>query len=151
MRKDENIDDVDRRILGALLEDSRISLKELAQRAGLSAPSASDRVQRLQDRGVIRGFTVEIDPRSLGYQLQAIVRVRPLPGKLTAVQKLIEESPVFCECDKVTGDDCFIVRLWVRSVEELDTILTRIGDKAETSTSVVKSQPVRRRPPPLLQ
>jgi Lrp/AsnC family leucine-responsive transcriptional regulator len=143
------IDDLDRRIIAILVDDARISLKALSQRVGLSSPSVSERVKRLEETGVIRSFAADIDPRALGYELQAIVRIRPLPGKLHVVQKLIEEIGEFSECDKVTGDDCFIGRLHVRSIERLDEILDRIADKAETNTAVVKSQPIRRRPPPL--
>ncbi|MEI5678419.1 MULTISPECIES: Lrp/AsnC family transcriptional regulator [unclassified Mesorhizobium] len=143
------LDDIDRRLLEILIKDARISLKELAAQVGLSSPSVSERVRRLEERGVIRGFTVEIDPKALGYQLQAIVRIRPLPGKLHIVQKLIEDMPEFGECDKVTGDDCFVARLYIRSIDRLDGILDRIADKAETSTAIVKSKPIERRPPPL--
>lgn len=143
------IDELDRNIIDILVGDARISLKELAQRVNLSSPSVSERLRRLEERGVIRAFTVDIDPHALGYQLQAIVRIRPLPGKLHAVQQLIEEIPEFSECDKVTGDDCFIGRLHLRSIEQLDQILDRIADKAETSSAIVKSQPVKRRLPPL--
>ena len=143
------LDDMDQRILEILIRDSRISLKELAQEVGLSSPSVSERLKRLEERRVIRAFTVDIDPETLGYTLQAIVRIRPMPGKLHIVQKLIENIPEFCECDKVTGDDCFVARLFVRSIEQLDQILDRIADKAETSTAIVKAQPILRRPPPL--
>lgn len=143
------LDDMDQRILEILIHDSRISLKELAQEVGLSSPSVSERLKRLEERRVIRAFTVDIDPETLGYTLQAIVRIRPMPGKLHIVQKLIENIPEFCECDKVTGDDCYIARLFVRSIEQLDEILDRIADKAETNTAIVKSQPILRRPPPL--
>jgi Lrp/AsnC family transcriptional regulator, leucine-responsive regulatory protein len=142
------LDDVDRRIIAILIDDARISLKELAQRVELSSPSVSERLQRLGERGVIRSFTVDIDPLALGYTLQAIVRIRPLPGKLNVVQRLIEDIPEFSECDKVTGDDCFIGRLHLRSIAHLDQILDRITDKAETSTAIVKTQPIRRRLPP---
>ena len=144
------LDDLDRRIVMILAEDARISLKELAQRVNLSSPSTSERLRRLEERGVIRAFTVDIDPEALGYALQAIVRIRPLPGKLHAVQQLIEDIPQFSECDKVTGDDCFIARLHIRSIDELDQILDRITDKAETNTAIVKAQPVKRRLPPLV-
>ena len=144
------LDIVDRHILEALLRDSRMSLKELGHQVGLSSPSISERLRRLQERGVIRAFTVEIDPQALGYQLQAIVRIRPLPGKLHIIRKLIEEIPEFCECDKVTGDDCFVARLFARSIEQLDEIVDRIANEAETNTAIVKSQPIRRRPPPFV-
>jgi Lrp/AsnC family transcriptional regulator, leucine-responsive regulatory protein len=142
------LDELDRRMIEILVGDARISLKELARRVDLSSPSVSERLRRLEERGVIRSFTVDIDPNAIGYALQAIVRIRPLPGKLHLVQKLIEGIPEFSECDKVTGDDCFIGRLHVRSIEHLDQILDRITDKAETNTAIVKSQPVRRRLPP---
>jgi len=143
------LDELDRRILEILVDDARISLKELAARIKLSSPSTSERLRRLEERGAIRAFTVDVDPRALGYELQAIVRIRPMPGKLAAVQKLIGEIREFSECDKVTGDDCFIGRLHLRSIEHLDRILDKITDKAETSTAIVKSQPVKRRLPPL--
>ncbi|NKI68607.1 winged helix-turn-helix transcriptional regulator [Collimonas pratensis] len=142
------INNMDQRILEILQGDARISLKDLAAQVGLSSPSVSERLQRLEERGVIRAFTIDIDPQALGYQLQAIVRIRPLPGKLQAVQKLIEQTPEFCECDKVTGEDCFIARLFVRSIAQLDQIIDRIADKAETNTAIVKAQPIKRRPPP---
>ena len=143
------LDELDRKLLDILIKDSRTSLKDLAQQVGLSSPSVSERLRRLEERGVIRAFTIEIDPEALGFPLQAIVRVRPLPGKLHIVQQLIEEIPEFGECDKVTGDDCFVARLYVRSMGELDKLLDRIADKAETSTAIIKAQPIRRRPPPL--
>lgn len=143
------LDDVDRRLVEALAANARISLKELAAVAGLSSPSTSERLKRLEDRGIIRAFTIDLSPEALGYTLQAMVRIRPLPGKLHIVQRLITEIPEVVECDKVTGEDCYIVRLHVRTIGQLDKILDRIADKAETNTSIVKSQPVRRRLPPL--
>ncbi|RDJ15804.1 AsnC family transcriptional regulator [Rhizobium grahamii] len=149
MPNDNLIDAVDQKILQALAENARISLKELAQVAGLSSPSAAERLRRLEERGIIAAFTIDIDAVALGYPLQAIVRVRPLPGQLHVVQRIIQDTPQFVECDKVTGDDCFIARLVVSSMAELDAILDKVAEKAETSTSMVKASPVKRRLPPL--
>lgn len=142
------MDAIDQAILTQLHQDARTSLKELAERVGLSSPSVSERLRRLEERGVVRAFTVDIEPRALGYQLQAIVHIRPLPGQLAAVERLIRDTPEFCECDKVTGDDCFVARVYVRTIEQLDSVLDRIADKAQTSTAIVKAQTIRRRPPP---
>nr|WP_040673871.1 Lrp/AsnC family transcriptional regulator [Rhizobium grahamii] len=149
MPNDNLVDAVDQKILQALAENARISLKELAQAAGLSSPSAAERLRRLEERGIIAAFTIDIDAAALGYPLQAIVRVRPLPGQLHVVQRIIQDTPQFVECDKVTGDDCFIARLVVSSMAELDAILDKVAEKAETSTSMVKASPVKRRLPPL--
>jgi len=98
---------------------------------------------------VLTHYTVDIDPKHFGYLLQAIVRIRPLPGKLQEVERQIQAIPEFTECDKVTGDDCFIARLHVRTMEHLDTLLDRLNTYAETNTAIVKKTPVKRRLPPL--
>ena len=143
------MDELDRQILDLLVVNSRTSLKDLGKATNLSSPSVADRIRRLEEKGVIRAFTVDIDPEALGYSLQAIVRVRPLPGMLHIVERLIQETPEFIDCEKVTGDDCFIAKLCFRSMGQLDAILDRISEKAETNTAIVKATPVRRRLPPL--
>ena len=142
-------DDIDQLLISALMEDSRRSLKALAQISGLSSPSVAERLRKLEERGVLAGYTVEVDPKAFGYQFQAIVHIRPLPGQLQVVERKIQEIPEFTECDKVTGDDCFIARLCVRSMDQLDTLLDRINVHAETSTAIVKKTPVKRRLPPM--
>ncbi|SED33603.1 Lrp/AsnC family transcriptional regulator, leucine-responsive regulatory protein [Burkholderia sp. WP9] len=136
------LDETDRALLAALAEDARQPVSELARLVGLSAPSTAERVRRLEAQGVIERFTVHIDPRALGYTLQAIVRVKPLPGQLHLVEEVIRRIPEFVECDKVTGDDCFICRLYLQSIEQLDEILTKVAERAETSSAIVKSTPV---------
>jgi Lrp/AsnC family transcriptional regulator, leucine-responsive regulatory protein len=143
------LDETDRELLSALAEDSRLAVSELARQVGLSAPSTAERLRRLESLGVIERFTVQIDPRALGYTLQAIVRVKPLPGQLHLVEEVLRRIPEFVECDKVTGDDCFVCRLVLRSIEQLDEILSKVTERAETSTAIIKSTPVPRRLPPL--
>lgn len=149
-RQNSPLDPVDAEMLTALEANARLTISDLARRVGLSAPSVSERVRRLESTGVIRGFTLDIDTAALGYQIRALVRIRPLPGKLHLVEKLIEEIPQVIECDKITGDDPFLARLVVRSIEELDAVLEGLSDHATTSTAVIKSTSVPRRLPPLL-
>jgi Lrp/AsnC family transcriptional regulator, leucine-responsive regulatory protein len=144
-----SLDDIDRALLAALADNARAAISELARMVGLSAPSTAERLRRLEAQGVIGGYTVQIDPRALGYTLQAIVRVKPLPGQLHLVEEVLRRIPEFVECDKVTGDDCFIARLYLHSIEQLDEILAKVTERAETSTAIVKSTPVARRLPPL--
>lgn len=144
-----SIDAIDRRILAALAGDGRMSIKELAARIGLSAPSTSERLKRLEDDGVIQRFTLEVNPKALGYQLQAIIRIKPLPGRLASVEKALLEMDEIIECDKVTGDDCFVVRVHLRSIEDLDRLVDRLAQQAEINTSLVKAVTVPRRLPPL--
>jgi Lrp/AsnC family transcriptional regulator, leucine-responsive regulatory protein len=144
------MDDIDRKMIMALAQSARMTIKELSTVAGLASPTVAERLKRMEERGYICGYTVVIDPRAIGYGVQAIVRMNPLPGALREVERMIQETPAFIECDKVTGEDCFIGRLYVRSIEELDVVLDRFHDYAKTSTAIVKSQPVKRRLPPLL-
>lgn len=143
-------DEIDQQLIIALTEDSRRSLKALAQISGLSSPSVAERLRKLEERGVLKGYGVDVDPRAFGYQLQAIVRIRPLPGQLHEVERQIEATPQFTECDKVTGEDCFIARLHVRSMEQLDEILDRINIYAVSNTAIIKKTTVKRRLPPMV-
>ncbi|WP_069059159.1 Lrp/AsnC family transcriptional regulator [Sinorhizobium sp. RAC02] len=143
------IDGADSRILTALDADSRLSMSELARLIGMSAPAVSERVRKLEASGAIRSFTLDVDVRALGYQIRAMVRIRPLPGKLHVVEKLIQDTPQFIECDKITGDDPFLARLVVHSIEEMDDVLEALSDHAVTSTAVIKGTSVARRLPPL--
>jgi Lrp/AsnC family leucine-responsive transcriptional regulator len=147
--KNGPVDEIDQTLIGLLTHNARLSTAELARSVGLSAPSVAERLRRLEEDGVVKGYTVELDPKALGYTLTAIVRIRPLPGQLHTVERLLVESPEVVECDKVTGEDCFVARYLLRSIEELDPILERIAQRAQTSTSIVKASPVKRRLPPV--
>ena len=143
------VDETDARLLALLDSNARLSIADLSRQVELSAPSVTERIRRLEQDGIIRAFTLDVDHRPLGYQLQAMVRVRPLPGKMHLVRRLIEETPQIIECDALTGDDAFLARLVVHDVEEMDAILHRLVDYAVTSTSIIKSSPVPRRLPPI--
>lgn len=143
------LDGVDRRLVTILAANARTTTADLARQVGMSSPSVADRLRRLEESGIVRSYTVDLDPAALGYNLQAIVRIRPLPGQLRHVEQLLGDIPEFVECDKVTGDDCFIARILLRSIEHLDGILDRVTEHAETNTSIVKASTIRRRLPPL--
>lgn len=143
------IDEIDRLILACLVEDARMSLKVLSGRVGLTSPSTAERLKRLEERGIIQGYSARVNLVALGYTLQALVRVRPLPGLLHKVDSYIQAMPECIESDKVTGEDCFVIRLVVRSIEQLDTLLDGLAEHAQCNTSIVKSSPVKRRLPPM--
>jgi len=139
------IDATNRRVLEELQSDARISLAELGRRVGLSAPAVAERVQRLEQAGVITGYRAEVDPRALGFPLQAIVRVRPAPRQIPKVAELARETPEVVECERITGDDCFFLRLNLRSVQHLEEVIDRFVLFGQTTTSIVQSAPVPRR------
>lgn len=145
---ESSMDDLDQAILAVLIRDARISWKDLAQEVGVSPPTIRDRVKRLQDTGVIQRFAVELSPAALGYALEAIVRFRPLPGKRHVLEQQIQNTDRIVQCDKITGEDGFVARILLRDISELDPLLETFGRMATTHTSIVKSSPVRMRPPP---
>ena len=143
------LDDTDARILDALIDNARISLADLSRKVGLSSPSVSERVKQLEEAGVIAGYTVKIRPEALGLALSAWLRIRPIPGQLQAVVDVLRNLPEIVECDRVTGEDCFIARAHVRSVEDLEALIDEIIPYAMTNTAIIQSSPVPRRLPPV--
>jgi Lrp/AsnC family leucine-responsive transcriptional regulator len=148
--KNGQIDGIDQLILHSLVEDARISTAEIARKVGLSAPSVAERIKRLEEAGVITGYTATIDPRALGLELTAWLRIRPMPGQFHKVANILNKIPAVVECDRITGEDCFIARAHVRSVAELEALIDEIIPYAMTNTSLVQSSPVARRLPPIL-
>ena len=147
--RSENIDldAADMKILRLLEEDARISTAELARSVGLSAPSVAERLKRLQENGVIEAYSVRINPSALGLKLSAWLRIRPVPGQLSVVAEIIRELPEIAQCDRVTGEDCFIALAHVGSVTELDRVIDRIIPYAMTNTAIIQSSPVEPRSP----
>jgi Lrp/AsnC family transcriptional regulator, leucine-responsive regulatory protein len=142
------IDQTDRRIIGELAGDGRVSFAELGRRVSLSSPAVAERVQRLERDGVITGYRAEIDPRALGYQLEAIVRVKPAPGQLPRIPELAAEIPEISECHRITGEDCFYIKVHLRSIDELSDLLDRFLVYGQTTTSLINASPIPRRDPP---
>jgi Lrp/AsnC family transcriptional regulator, leucine-responsive regulatory protein len=142
---DGSVDTVNRRLLAELQDDARLSLAELGRRVGLSSPAVAERLDRLQEAGVIQRFRTEIDPRALGYQLGVVVRIRPASRQLQKVADLARRTPEVVECHRITGEDCFFMKAHVRSVEHLEELIDRFTPYGQTTTSIVQSSPVPRR------
>ena len=136
------VDDVDRRLLAALAADPRASWSELGRRVGLSTPTVSNRIARLQRLGVIRGFRLDVDPAALGLGVMAWVRVRPGPGQLPKVADLARNTPEVSECHRVTGEDCFVVRVYAPDLQVLEQILDRFLLHGQTTSAITVSSPV---------
>jgi Lrp/AsnC family leucine-responsive transcriptional regulator len=141
------VDSVDARLLAALAKDARISVAELARRVRLSAPSVSERLRRLEEAQVIEGYGVRVNPAALGFPIAAWLRVRPVPGEMKRVAEILKGMPEIALCDRITGEDCFIARVHVRSMDHLEEVIDTIIPFAMTNTSIVQSSPVERRLP----
>jgi Lrp/AsnC family leucine-responsive transcriptional regulator len=142
-------DPVNLRILGELQCNPRLTMSELGRRVGLSAPAVTERVRRLEETGVIQGYRLELNPAALGLPLAAYIRIRPNPGQLPRVADLAQQIPEIVECHRVTGEDCFILKLHLPSLDQLDRLLDLFLAYGTTTTSLIQSTPVPLRPPPL--
>jgi len=143
------LDPTNRRLLAELEANPRLPMAELGRRVGMSSPAVTERVRRLEEAGVIRGYRLDVDPAALGLPLTAYVRVRPNPGRLVAVAELARSIPEIVEGHRVTGDDCFIFKVHFPAMGQLDRILDRFLVHRTTTTSLVQSSPVPLRTPPL--
>ncbi len=143
----KSIDDTDRRILYALEQNARISLADLAKLVSMSPQSVADRMRRLEDVGIITGYSVKLGPVALGLRIGAYIRVSPAMGELPRVAQLLDSIPEIVECDRVTGEDCFIAKVQVAEIADLERVIDRILPYARTNTSIIQSSPVARRLP----
>ena len=143
---DAPLDELDRRIVGELQQDGRLTMAELGRRVSLSPPAVADRVQRLERRGVITGYHARVDPKAVGYPVAAVVRVAPAQGRLQKIRDVARETLEVVECHRITGEDCFLLKLHLRSLDDLEGVLDRFTPYGRTTTSLVHSSPVDNRP-----
>ena len=141
-RPDLELDATDRAILKALQREGRIAFSELGRRIGLSQPAMSERVHRLEERGIITGYGARIDPKALGIATSAIMRLRTTHEHIKPCLDLFRTLPEVIEVYRVTGEDCFVLRVMVPGPEDLERVVDAIAKYGAVATSVVlRSEP----------
>jgi Lrp/AsnC family transcriptional regulator, leucine-responsive regulatory protein len=143
------LDDVNRQLLRELHSEPRITMSALARKVGMSAPAVTERVQRMERAGVITGYRMEVDPAALGLPVTAFARIRPSPGQLPKIAELAATLPEVSECHRITGEDCFLIKVHAAAVQDLENTLDRFLLYGQTITSIVVSSPVPPRPLPV--
>lgn len=140
------LDEKNRLLLAELQANPRITMSALGRRVSMSAPAVTERVERLEQAGVIRGYQLDLDPAALGLPLAAFARIKPAAGQLTRLAELAAATPQVSECYRITGEDCFLLKVHASSVEHLAEVLDRFQTYGQSVTSVVVSTPVPLRP-----
>lgn len=140
------LDGLGRRLLRLLAADPRRNASELARELGVSAPTVRDRVRRLEEAGVIRGYRLDVDPAALGLPVAAWVRLRPGPGQMSRITELAARTPEVSECHRISGEDCFLIKVHVAELGGLEEVLDRFLVHGQTTSSLVVSTPVPPRP-----
>ncbi|MEV3988957.1 Lrp/AsnC family transcriptional regulator [Streptomyces sp. NPDC049837] len=141
-------DPVDRQILELVQTDGRIKLSELGRRVRLSPAAVAERVRRLESCGAITGYGAHVSPARLGYGIQAFIRVNPHGGYTFKHPRTLEllARPEILEAHHVVGEDCWILRVAVTDTVHLEDVLEQTSALGRTTTSIVLSSPVARKP-----
>ncbi|MFC8346843.1 Lrp/AsnC family transcriptional regulator [Streptomyces sp. NPDC057280] len=141
-------DALDREILRLLQTDGRIKLSELGRRVRLSPAAVTERVRRLEAAGVIGGYGAHVVPARLGYGIQAFIRVNPHGGYNLKHPRTLEliERPEIIEVHHAVGEDCWILKVAVRDTVHLEEVLEEVSALGRTTTSIVLTSPVERKP-----
>jgi len=147
--RDGLLDEINRRLLAELSREPRMAMSALARSVKMSAPAVTERVQRLERAGVITGYRLEVEPAALGLPVTAFARIRPAAGQLSKVAELARSLPQITECHRITGEDCFLIKVHAPAVQELETLLDQFLIYGQTVTSIVVSTPVPPRPLPV--
>ncbi|MFS8048500.1 Lrp/AsnC family transcriptional regulator [Rhizobium sp. BR 314] len=134
---ERGLDPTDLSIIEILQEDGRISVSELGRRVGLSQPAASERLKRLEERGVIVGYRAVIDPSAVGLGMLAVIRLRTTHEHIRPCLKQFSEMPEIIEVLRLTGEDCFLLKVLVPTPANLETIVDSIARYGAVTTSLV--------------
>lgn len=131
------------RILELLQQNARVPFSELGRQVGLSAPAVAERVRRMEEAGIIRGYQAVIDPSKLGYSLEVFIRAEITHSNHEAAIRFISQLPNVLEFWNLTGRDGYLIRAVFRSVQELEQVLNqKLGVYGTTTTALVLSKPV---------
>jgi len=144
------VEEIDRAIVKALTLDGRLSYTDLAERVGLSVSAAHQRVRRLEQRGVLKGYSARVDYTALELSLTAFVAIRPLdPSQADDAPDRLANLPEIEACYSVAGDDHYLLLVRVRGPQDLERLLQDIRSAANVSTrtTVVLSTAYEGRPP----
>jgi Lrp/AsnC family leucine-responsive transcriptional regulator len=139
------IDEIDRKLLKELQLDARTSYAELGRRVGLTTPAVIERVHKLEDAGIIIGYRAEIDMSKVGLPITAFVRMSITGVAYSHIIEVAERSNEVLECHRATGEDSFIMKIAVASVEHLQEVIDRLTPYGITTTTIVLSSPVKSR------
>ncbi|GLZ78739.1 AsnC family transcriptional regulator [Actinorhabdospora filicis] len=146
------MEDLDRQIVAALTADGRMSYTELAERVGLSTSAVHQRVKRLEERGVILGYTARLDYEKAGLPLTAFVAIKPIdPAADDDAPQRLSALPEIEDCHSVAGEDFYLLKVRVNGPTALERLLARIRSEAGVThrTTIVLSTPYEGRVPNL--
>lgn len=139
------MDQIDIRILSLLEENGRMPVKEISQRISLTSPAVSERIKRMENSGVIKGYQANINYKDLGIILRAIINVTMKVDKYPSFYELAKKDPAIVECHHVTGSYTMTIFVAVKEVRQLEKLLNKIQKFGDTNTQIILSSPFERK------
>ncbi len=139
------LDDIARRLLDELQSNGRASYADLAKKAGLSPSAAAERMRRLEDAGVIRGYRAYLDREALGLRVTALIRMTADGAQYRPLLAFLEGNDQVRECYHVTGGDALMIKVLASSISDLEGLIMKLLHFGVPTTSVVLSTPIERR------
>ena len=143
------LDHKDWQLLEALQQDARLGYAELGRKVRLSAPAVAERVKRLEETGVIAGYRAVVEPKRLGFSIDAMVRLRCDGGICSRIGKIVVDIPEVIDCRRLAGEDSALLRVVAMSIGHLEAVLDRllkIHTGVSTTTLIVLQTPHANRP-----
>jgi Lrp/AsnC family transcriptional regulator, leucine-responsive regulatory protein len=140
----KQLDSTGRKILSLLQQQARLPFSQIGQQIGLSGPAVAERVRRMEEDGLIKGYHAEIDPDAAGLPIRAFIRLQTSPERYPRLIKTLEEIPEVLEANHVTGEDAFYLRVAAESMEALEQVIGRLSPFGSTSTAMILSTPINR-------
>lgn len=139
-----NLDTTDWSILRELQDDARLSYAEIGRRVGLSSPAVQERVHKLEDAGIIKGYHAQIDTEAIGLPVRAIIQMRGECMRSDEFKKAVLKMPQVMQCHYLLGENCFFLQVATESMSELESLIERLNKYSETETTVILSSPLER-------
>jgi len=136
------IDEIALKLLEELQKNARVSYADLGRAAGLSPSATAERLRRLEDAGIIRGYRAEVDPASLGLGITALIRMSSDGPQYRRLMAFVSDCEQIRECYHVTGSDALNMKVIVASIAELEELIMKLLDYGVPTTSIVLSTPL---------
>lgn len=140
MHKTKAPDKLSQRILAELCADARLSNAEIGRRVGLSSPAVAERIQKMEEQGIIRGFYTAVNYDKIGLSIRAWVNFKCTTLKHDAMLAMINEIPEIAEWQTITDTPCMMLKVITPSSKELEAVIVHLGKYGETSTSLILSE-----------
>ncbi|WP_022666767.1 Lrp/AsnC family transcriptional regulator [Desulfospira joergensenii] len=141
------LDSLGKAILRELEANARISFSDLGRKVGLSSPAVTERVRKMEEAGIIKGYHAVIDLPPRKESITAFIRLTTLPERYARVKTFLENRPEILECHHVSGEESFMIKVLVPSVQDLEKIVENLSPFGQTRTSIVLSSPLVRSGP----